>query len=154
MRGDVVFEHKLKTDASLAGWDALLIELLPGSKIPFFIEKAKRQSDTSFIIKLEEISSPEDAKEILQKDVYLSPNVALQKVEVNRTADNYIGYLLFNGKEEIGTIDNILNPKTNPLFILFEDTDKELLIPANEELILEVIHEGQKVIMELPEGLV
>jgi len=154
VRGDIVFEHKLKGYVDLKEWDALIIELLPESKIPFFIEKTKWQSDTSFLIKLEEINSPEDAKAILQKDVYLSPNVALAEKAIVQEADNYIGYTLYDKEKKVGIIDNILNPKTNPLFILFENTDKEVLIPANEELIIEVDKKEQKVIMAIPDGLI
>ncbi len=154
VKGDVVLEHQLKGEIQFDSWDAIMIELLPESKIPFFISNIKVQSDTSFLVKFEEIDSPEAAKELLQKNVYLSPNAADESLQITTQADSYIGYTLFNKKEKIGTIDNILNPKTNPLFIIFENQENELLIPANEELILSVDEDKKELIADLPDGLI
>jgi 16S rRNA processing protein RimM len=153
VKGLVVFEHQLTGKIDTASWDALMIELLPNSRIPFFISNIKKQSPSSFLIKFEEIDSPESAKEILQKNVFLSPNAITENAQVTQTADSYIGYTLFDKENKIGTIDNILNPKTNPLFIIFENKENELLIPANEELIRSVQHEEKNIIADLPEGL-
>ena len=54
---------------------------------------------------------------------------------------------------EVGKIENILNPKTNPLFIINEDAENELLIPANEELIISVDDDKKVIVADLPEGL-
>ena len=154
VKGLVVLEHQLTGELQQNSWDALLIELLPESRIPFFIESVKKQSNTSLLIKLEEINSPEDAKEILQKQVYLSPNAEPLESTLTTQADNYIGYTLFDKERELGIIDNILNPRTNPLFILFEHGENETLIPANKELIISVDSDKKQVIADLPEGLI
>jgi 16S rRNA processing protein RimM len=153
VKGQVVFEHQLSDSASVNSWDALLIELLPQSQIPFFIENIKKQSNSSYLVKFEEIHSPEDAKEILQKNVYLSPNVREEEIKITVEADSYIGYTLFDNEKKVGIIDNILNPKTNPLFIIHENSENELLIPANEELFVEIKTAEKIVIADLPEGL-
>ena len=153
VKGLVVLEHNLMGDINYDHWDAIMIELLPGSKIPFFIESIKKQSSTLFLIKLEEIHSPEGSKEIIQKNVFLSPNVEAENLVTKTQTDHYIGFTLYNKDVEIGRIDNILNPKTNPLFILFENQENELLIPANEELITSVDKTNKKIIANLPEGL-
>lgn len=153
VRGDVVFEHKMDGSIDTSGWDALMIELLPGSRIPFFIEKIKLQSVTSYLVKFEEINSPEEAKDILQLDVYLSPNVKRESIEVKTSSDSYIGFALFDNETKVGIIDNILNPNANPLFIINEDKENELLIPANKELIVKVDFDNKKLITDLPEGL-
>jgi 16S rRNA processing protein RimM len=153
VKGQVVFEHQLSDSVSVNSWDALLIELLPDSQIPFFIENIKKQSNSSYLVKFEEIHSPEDAKEILQKNVYLSPNVREEEIKITVEADSYIGYTLFDNEKKVGIIDNILNPKTNPLFIIHENSENELLIPANEELFVEIKTAEKIVIADLPEGL-
>ena len=153
VRGDVVFEHQLSGKINTDSWDALMIELLPKSYIPFFIANLKKQSDTSFLVKFEEINSPEDASEILQKNVLLSPNAQAASVEIKTPADDYIGYTLFDRETEIGNIDNILNPNTNPLFIINDGKENELLIPANKELILKVDKGAKNIWLEIPEGL-
>lgn len=153
VKGHIVLEHTLKQNVDHAQWDALMVELLPNSKIPFFIEKLQIQTNNTLLIKLEEINSPEDAKEVLQKNVFLSPNAKVDIQSVKVEVDNYIGYTLYDKDKEVGIIDNILNPKTNPLFIIHENTDNELLVPANEELIMEVKRKDKKVIANIPLGL-
>lgn len=153
VKGQVIFEHSLKHYNDFSDWDALLIELLPGSQIPFFIEEIKKQNDSNCLVKLEEINSPEDAHEIVQRPVFLSPNISLSEEQIDIETDTFIGYLLFDKKTEIGVIDNILNPKTNPLFIIHEDEENELLIPANEELIISIDNEKRVIVADLPEGL-
>ena len=153
VNGECIFEHYLAEDINVLKWDALVIELFAGSYIPFFIEGGKRINSTAWRLKLEEINSPEEVKQILQKDVYPSPNVTVNPI-VKKSMDNLIGFTIINESNPIGKIDNILNPNTNPLFIVFEGQENELLIPANKELINEINHESKEVYMTLPEGLV
>lgn len=153
VKGQVIFEHTLKNYSDFISWDALLIELLPGSQIPFFIEDIKKQQDNSCLVKLEEYDAPEATHEIMGKNVYLSPNIDASKIDTPTVADSFIGYTLFSDEKEVGRVDNILNPKTNPLFIIHEDTDNELLIPANEELILEIDIKAKKIVLEIADGL-
>ena len=154
VKGYIIAEHTLKNFSSFEEWDALMVELLPGSRIPFFIKEIKKLNENGLLVKLEEIHSPEAANEILGKNIYLSPNADATKIEVNTSAKSYIGYTLFDNKKEIGIIDNILNPDSNPLFLLHEGTENELLIPANEELILNLNHDEKIVYMNMPDGLI
>ncbi len=153
VKGEVIFEHNLMSETSFETWDALMIELLSDSHIPFFIEKIKPHSETSCLVKLEEINSPEAAQQIVQKNVFLSPNVLVDKVVVKKVADSYIGFMLYDKEKMVGIIDNILNPKTNPLFIINDGAENELLIPANEELIIEIKMKEKIIVADVPNGL-
>ncbi len=153
VKGEVVLEHELTGTLDAENWDALMIELLPNSRIPFFIFSIKKQSSSSLLVRFEEINSPEEATEILQKDVYLSPNIQTSFIEKKVTVDDYIGYTLFDKEKRIGLIDNILNPKTNPLFIIGDGTENELLIPANKELFLNIDPVKKTISIRIPNGL-
>ena len=154
VKGHVLFEHSLKESSDFDQWDALMIELLPTSYIPFFIEEVREFADNHLLVKLEEINSPEEAKSILQKDVFASPNIEIEEDEVETDILSLIGFTLYDGESKVGIIDNLLNPNLSPLFILNEDKENEILIPANEELIVSIDLSKKEIIMELPEGLI
>lgn len=154
VKGHVIFEHTLKESSDFDNWDALMIELHPKSYIPFFIEEIREFSDKNLLVKVEEINSPEEAKSILQKEVYASPNVEIEEDEVETDIISLIGFTLYDGENKVGMIENLLNPNLSPLFILNEDKENEILIPANEELIVSIDCLKKEIIMKLPEGLI
>lgn len=52
----------------------------------------------------------------------------------------------------IGTVTDVDTSTVNTLFVI-EREDEELLIPAQEEFILEIDRENKTIAMQLPEGL-
>ena len=54
---------------------------------------------------------------------------------------------------EIGEIVDIDDSTINTLFVVEKDGE-EILIPAQEELIADIDHDGQTIIFDLPQGLV
>jgi 16S rRNA processing protein RimM len=153
VHGHLIADHNLITNIDFGSWDALMIELNPGSFIPYFIEEISEQSPTSFKIKLETIDNPECAKLLTQKNIYASPSMKINTEEVKVEADSFIGYTLYDNDTKVGTIENLLNPALSPLFIINEHTDNEILIPANEELFVSVDRDTLPLIMDLPQGL-
>lgn len=152
VNGEFILEHYLDARTNVNTWDALMIELLAGSYIPFFISSAKKLTATTWKIKLEEINSPEEAKELIHKKVYPSPNIHVMPL-VEKQIHHLIHYTIIYKDQPVGKIDNILNPNIHPIFIIHEGEKNELLIPANEQLIQEINHDKKEVIMNLPYGL-
>ena len=70
LKGEVTFSHQLKRNTRFSQWDCLMVELNPGSFIPFFIESIKSIANDECICKLEEINNRDEAKLILNKFVY------------------------------------------------------------------------------------
>jgi 16S rRNA processing protein RimM len=54
---------------------------------------------------------------------------------------------------DIGEITDIDESTINTLFVV-ENNDGEILIPAQEEFIVDIDHENSRIILDLPEGLV
>jgi len=153
VQGHLIADHTLKAQTDFGSWDALMVELNTDSFIPFFIEEIKEHSPTSFKVKLAEINSPEAAKALTQKSIYASPNVTIQDEEIKIDPDSFIGFKLFDNNKEVGVINNLLNPTLSPLFIINENSENEILIPANEELFVSVDRDNATLVMDLPEGL-
>lgn len=152
VNGEIIIRHSPRLDTNTKKWDAFMLEQYPDSYIPFFIESIQDRNTEEWIVKLEEINNPEDAKGWLQKDVFSSPNYVIDLKDIQGRFDLFTGFTLFNGEIKIGKIDSVYMPDTNPIFRILKD-GKEILIPAHEDLI-EVINDKQRsVVMNLPSGM-
>ena len=152
VKGDVILEHNLPSDFDFETMEAILIELLPGSYIPFFVEEFQEINDHELLVKLEEYHDRNTAKEILNKNVYAPPNLQWAS-ETNNPWAGIKGSLLFDQYDhKIGTIASIIE---NGAQILLEvkGENKEYLIPFAEELILNFNQQQNHLQLEIADGL-
>ncbi len=150
VKGDIIITHNIIIPAKKIDWDAFMIELQPNSFIPFFIEEIRIANDKELICKFEEINSREKVNELLNKNVYASPNFSV--IQQTDNYNNLVNFEIYNNEEKIGKICSILSHGKIELFeVAYQD--KEILIPAQKELILKIDEENNIVYMNLPEGL-
>ncbi len=125
-------------------------------KIPFFVEAV--QIDHQLLIKFEEQDSKEAVKRLAGKEIFLRtvdliPNKERQILARNLEFAPYIGYLLEDlqlGK--IGVIEDVLEyPQQEVATVIYKE--KEVLIPLNEHLVVQIDKKAQKILLDLPEGL-
>ena len=131
--------------------DFFVLEI-DGIFVPFFIESYRVKTDTTGLLKLDGIDSEEKVREFNGLTLYL-PNVYLDKVkEDDITMDYFIGFSIIDEKTgDLGEITAIDESTENILFII--QNDSELLIPANDDFILNIDHKEKKIYMQIPEGL-
>ena len=72
LQGQLVLEHNLGKKTSLKGLENIFIEETQDSFIPYFVESAKIKNDKEIYLKLDGISTKEDAKKFVKKEVWLS----------------------------------------------------------------------------------
>lgn len=150
VKGEIIISHNIIIPTKKISWDAFMIELNPNSFIPFFIEEIRIANDKELICKFEEINSREEVNELLNKNVYASPNF---KVEQHlNDFSTLVDFIIYDNDEKIGNITSILSHGKIELFEV-NYQDKEILIPAQKELILKIDVENNIVYMNLPEGL-
>jgi len=120
--------------------------------IPFFIENISIKGNKANI-KFEEVDSAEQAEELRSCSLYL-PLTALPDLEEGQFYyHQVVGYKAFDTERgKIGTITGVLTGPQQDLFAI-EARGKEVLVPINDELILKVDHESQRIDFELPDGL-
>lgn len=132
-------------------WESIFLEI-EGILVPFFIEQINIKSNDNLILKLEDIDNETATKEYIKLPVF----IAKEKIEnANKEMEisTLIGYTMFNPKqEEIGEIIDIIEYPSQWMFCV-DYNNKEILIPAQEEFILELDEENNKIIISLPEGL-
>jgi 16S rRNA processing protein RimM len=122
--------------------------------LPFFIEDIRLGKDT--IVKLEEIDTPQKAKEITSSEVFLRQEDISEKIEVENkefTYDQLVGFQLFDEERgELGTILEVQEMKYQDLLIV-KHGEREVMIPLHEDLIVSVDPGAKKISLQLPEGL-
>ena len=126
-----------------------------GKPAPFFIETIEDMGD--LLLKVEEIDSPEDAKAIVSKDIYLrekdlsSPPIDIPDSDLKY--DELIGYLLADTEMgDIGTIKEIQQFPQQEMAVLDYD-GREIYIPLHAKLISSYDEKAKKVTLRLPRGL-
>jgi 16S rRNA processing protein RimM len=152
VKGDIVLSHQLPLDFDTDLLDAIMIELNPKSFIPFFIKAKKETHDDEMILTLEQIDNREEAKNILNKNVFAPPTLTIEINNGNRWTD-LIGFSLYDqNKLEIGKIEDVyINGEQILLAVNYKED--EILIPITDELILANEPKHKKITLEIADGL-
>ena len=121
-----------------------------GIVVPFFMEEYRFKSDEICLVKFEDIDTQEKARELTGCDVYF-PRELAEADDHDMTYAELVGYNVVNNNNNkvVGKIVFVDDTTENILFEL----DNDLLIPAPEELIVEVDSESHTIVMQLPEGI-
>lgn len=129
-----------------------LILEIEGIYVPFRLNEYRFTSDSNALIQLQNIDSDQKARTLTNKEVYFSKSLLRQDVD-SYTWDFFIGYTVIDEKEgEIGVIQYVDESTANTLFVI-KKGNKDLLVPAVEELITHIDEEQKKIYVLLPEGL-
>ena len=130
-----------------------LICEVDGILVPFFIEEYRFKTDSSALMKFEDIDSVEQAQRLLGSEVYFE-NKYIEEGDAEEVSLNYfIGFTLTDTDEHtIGKIIGIDDQTENWLFEV-ETNASNVLIPAHEDFITDINHKNKTIKMNLPEGL-
>ena len=133
--------------------DAIFIDIR-GRLIPYFIEHSQLHKSDLLRLKFEDVETEEDADILLKSDLYL-PLAALPKLEGNKFYfHEVIGFTMTDTNFGIvGTIQSINDSTAQSLFVLDRD-GKEILIPMNDQFIIEVNRQDKTILVDTPEGLI
>ena len=127
-----------------------LIQEVDGILVPFFMEEYRFRSDSTALVKFEDIDTQDRARELTNCDVYFPRSLADDEEE-GLSLPSLVGFTIVEAKtnKTVGTIAAIDDQTAN---ILFELEDGRL-IPASEDLITAIDPQGQTITMALPKGL-
>lgn len=125
---------------------------IDGILVPFFFETIRPKSDDISIVKVERMESAEEVRFLTNRDAYIPRQWVEDSEELTwsyfkgfKAIDNTLG--------EIGEIVDVDDNTINTLFVV-ENGNDEILIPAQEEFIVNIDHDNKEIIFDLPEGLV
>ena len=166
LRGELVFQF---TDDIFdrADCDYLICDV-DGILVPFFIEEYRFRSDSSALVKFEDIDSADDAQRLVGCEVRFENRFITDGDEEEVSLSYFIGFTVVDTDgTPIGTIVDIDDQTENWLFGVERaqtigpvplpnnstpDAD-EVLIPAHEEFITDINHKDRIIEMDLPLGL-
>lgn len=127
-----------------------LILEVDGILVPFFMEEYRFRSDSTALVKFEDIDTQDRARELTNCDVYFPRDLADDEEEV-LTYSFLVGFDIVEAStgKKVGTIASVDESTLN---ILFELEDG-MLIPASEELITDIDKDNKTITITLPEGI-
>ena len=131
-----------------------LICLLDGIFVPFFIEEYRFRSDSTALVKLEGIDTAERARKFTNVEVYFPVKHAEEAEDGELSWNFFVGFRMEDVRHgELGEVVEVDTTTVNTLFVVEQEDGEELLIPAQEEFIVEINQEKKLITVELPEGL-
>jgi 16S rRNA processing protein RimM len=142
---DISFPKKIeKTE-----WVFLIIDGLP---VPFFVLRFSIRNESLAIIKLEDITSVEKMEKYLGRDVFIEETrkKSTRKLKPDKSIEGY--KVIDKTRGEIGIANDIINYNNNYLLQVFNN-NTEILIPVNDEIIIEINDHNKTILVDSPEGL-
>ncbi|RYY56731.1 MAG: 16S rRNA processing protein RimM [Chitinophagaceae bacterium] len=151
LKGEMILTHYLGKKSSLKGLQAVFTEEKTNSFLPWFIEETRIKSEEETYIKLEGVDTKESTMRLVRKELWI-PEAEFKKMAAKSAPVSLLGYTIFNGKDELGEILEIIE-QPHQVLCRIEVTGREVLIPLHEETLEKVDHKKKKVVTVLPDGL-
>lgn len=132
---------------------------MDGIYVPFFLDSLRFRSAESALLKFSDIDTQEQAEPFCGLTLYFdrrcfTPEEEARYEEESAEDLGLIGYHIFDRTlGPIGEIVDINDLTENVLFIVDRDGE-ETMIPAADDLILDIDDENQTILMDLPQGLI
>lgn len=127
----------------------IVVDAIP---VPFFIETVRGNSPDMAIVKFDTIASANEAAGF----VGLPVMAGLKRRRPQRllSFDDLLGFKIINQNGVlVGEIIDYQEFSTNAVFSVRCPDGLEIMVPAAENLILEIVEETQTLILQVPEGL-
>lgn len=152
VHGEVVLEFEEHFEFSVEEAERFFVEL-EGLLVPFFVvdEGLRFRSAKSAIVKLKWVDSEEYAKRLIGQTAWLYKDEIVDEPE--EESDMLVGSMLIDPVlGTIGTIENIDDYSGN-IVLTVTYKGNELLVPFNEEMLVNIDESNKTITLNLPEGL-
>ena len=124
---------------------------LNGSQVPYFIEEC-RPNNAGYIIKLETIDVVDMSKKIIGKKAFALSDFILEEDE---SLKEFIGYAIIDSKlGNIGNIADVDEKTDNAIIKVIHPSGVEIILPFNDDFIIEIDDDLKTIEFNAPEGLI
>ena len=124
---------------------------LNGSQVPYFIEEC-RPNNSGYIIKLETIDIVDTSKKLIGKKAYALSDFILEEDE---SLKEFIGYAIIDTKlGNIGNIADVDEKTDNAIIRVIHPSGIEIILPFNDDFIVEIDDDLKTIEFNAPEGLI
>lgn len=152
-KGSLVFFFDVDDVDYYKNLEAVFVEL-NNQLVPFAIDYLQYKTGNTFYVQIEDISSIDQAKMLVGCELYL-PLAFLPKLSGNKFYFHEVINFSVTDKNygEIGQIAEILD-QTSQVVIVIKKGEKEIMIPASDEIIIKVDRKKKNIEIDAPEGLI
>ena len=151
LKGEVILHLDVDSPEEYQKLESVFVEINQ-QLVPFFI-KDQQLRGNKLIVRFEDIHSIEDAESLLNSIAYL-PLAFLPKLDGEHFYyHDVIDFsVITQDNESIGKVITFHTESAQPIMVV-DWNDKEILIPANSEILLRADLKEKKVYVNLPDGL-
>jgi 16S rRNA processing protein RimM len=152
--GELVLEYDPQFEYSIENAGRFFVEL-DGLLVPFFVmeDGFRYKTGDSAIIIFDGVDSEKFAKRMVGSPVFLFKDEIIG-IPDEQFESQFESYMLYDEKlGEIGIIEQIDNYSGN-VVITVNYRGQELLVPFNEDLLIEIDNKNKILKLKLPEGLI
>lgn len=122
-----------------------------GSQVPYFIEEC-RLTNTGYILKLETINFVDTSKKLIGKKAFALTDFILEEEE---SLKEFIGYTIIDSQlGNIGVITDVDEKTDNVIVKVIHPTGVEIILPFNDDFIIEIDDDLKTIEFNAPEGLI
>ena len=151
VQGELVLVHSLGKKTALNGLEAIFFEEKKDTFLPYFIVSTKIKSENEIYILLDGITTREQARALIKKEVWLSEN-DFKKFAAGASPISLLGFMVVNNKDELGEVVEVIEQPHQLLCVLLIE-DQEVLIPVHEKSLENIDKKNKKLYVSLPDGL-
>ena len=134
-----------------------LVSEMDGIFVPFFVNSLRPKTSETVLLTIDGINSEQEAARLVNHDIFALKREYRQE-SIDADADGYpldyfIGFELQDSDgTRVGEIVQVDEQTENAIFIV-EDGDREVLLPASDDLIVEFDLDKKVMVMDLPQGI-
>ena len=151
LQGELVLQHRLGKKTGLKGLKIIYLEDKKDEMLPWFIETARIKGPEDLFLKLEGIDSPEAARRVVQKEVWLT-GADFDQFAGRSAPISLVGFRIWQGADCLGEVLEVIE-QPHQVLCRIDYHGKEALIPIHDETLLKLDKKKKEVHVELPDGL-
>ena len=150
-KGEMILAHVLGKKTGLKNLKAIFTQEKDNAYFPWFIRSAKAKTATETFISIDGIDTPEAARKLLKKTVWLTQPDFDEYVSA-ASSISLVGFSVVADEKVLGEITEVFE-QPHQLLCTIIIAGKEALIPLHEESLLHIDRATKQVFVNLPEGL-
>jgi 16S rRNA processing protein RimM len=151
LNGEMILQHSLGKKNTFKGVQAIFIEHPKNTFLPYFVEDGRIKSDQETYVKIEAVHSREDARKLVQKEIWLAAE-DFEKCAGKSSPISVLGYHVIHNDEDLGEINEVIE-QPHQLLCSISLHGKEVLIPLHQETLKKIDNKAKKIYVILPDGL-
>lgn len=127
---------------------------IDGKPVPFLVSSLAENASGNILLKFEGYESPDLMTEFTGCRLFIEQ----ENMEHENELSPYLileGYKIFGSdKKLLGIVRKVMSLPMQYMLVLENDEKEEILIPLNEDWLLEINREQQSIYMDLPDGII